>query len=494
MLRPTLPHATLEERLMKLKALPLLLIFVSLSWQAAWTQLKFYENTFQGGVVGGGYSIGSGVASGSGSFEVQIPAGSAILNAYLIAGRCGNAPATTIQMNGQSFQFNNSNIISTGFFTVYGGLSAVHAIEVTSSILPTTTNYTISVPTQNLISDKYADFYLYIAFQNMSMPMTNAVIHVNTTNLSEDAYSWTIGSSLGINTLSDVGLAIFGGYAEAGGDCEHVAVAGVPLGTFGGRDHNGASAWGCMAGFQYYNNTLVGYGDDNANALIDSTDVLSNIKHIIPNGSSSFTVDFAHCTPTMQDNHVWALFLTSGSGVLAAHQVDLQVQPNTSSIQLHWSVSDPHGILSYEIQRSQNGTDFSSLHAAELDANSTTDQFGWEDVTAPVGQNWYRIRFRNQDGSDFYSDVESAVLDGKTLATGLSPNPAGQGQALRIQLTEDQPIDWILYQIGQGREVGSGSHTGGAALLVSTDALSTGSYALQLRSQQRMQVLRFVVN
>lgn len=474
----------------------LLLILVFLSTvlgNSAWSQLRFYESTFNGGVVGGGYSVGAFVASGSGSFDVNIPAGSTIRKAYLIAGRCGNAPGVNVTLNGQALRFDNTNVATTGFWTIYGGISAVHAIEVTSMINPSTSHYTISVPTQNLMMDKYADFYLYIAFQNASYPQVTSAIYLNTTDLSQDAYSWTLSTSSGINTSSQVGLAIFGGYAEADFDCEQVTVAGVPLGSFGGRDYNGASAWGVMAGFQYYNNTLVGYMDDNADAAIDSTDALANIQGLIPNGSTTIPIDFTHCTPTMDDNHVWALFLTHGNGVpLADHHIDLQAQARPGKVHLRWSVSEPQNIRSYELQRSADGSNFATLHTAEASAQQAA--FDYDDTQAPVGRNWYRVRAIDMDGGEAFSDVELVELDGNTLAKGVSPNPVSQRDVLHVQLTEDQPLTWTLYQPANGSQVRTGQHSGGTQFELPTAELSAGSYALQLRSKERMQVLRFVVN
>jgi hypothetical protein len=470
----------------------LLLFFVGLLGMPAWSQLRFYESTFNGGVVGGGYAIGAGVASGSGSFDVSIPAGSTIRAAYLFAGRCGNAPSVTVTLNGNSITFNNSNVITGGFFTAYGGLSSVNAVEVTSLISPSTTQYTIAVPNQNLINDKYADFYLYIAFENPSLTAVTSAIYLNTDNMNQDAYSWSLSTTAVINNTSDVGLAIFGGYAEAGGDCENVSVAGVPLGSFGGQDHNGSSAWGVMAGFQYHSNTLVGYNDDHADTAIDSTDALANINSLVTSGSRNVTVDFTHCTPTMDDNHVWALFLTHGNPPLADRQLDLQAMARPNAVQLSWSIGDNDGVRSYELQRSQDGSRFEAVHTRPAQAD--VHAFDWDDTRAPVGKNWYRVRALDHDGSEVLSEVKMVVLEGQALATGLGPNPVSHQETLRVQLSADQALNWTLYQPGSGSQVLAGQHSGGGQLEIPTKSLAVGSYALQLRSKDEVQVMRFVVN
>lgn len=141
-------------RLRRLKAVSCLLGFV---WMAGsvFAQQKLYEATFNGGVVTGGYSPGIQGPANSGSFNVSIPAGSTIRQAYLIAGRVGSAPNITVTLNGTPFTFDSSNVFTSGFTTIYGGASAVHAIDVTASINAATTAYTIAVPTQSNVADKY---------------------------------------------------------------------------------------------------------------------------------------------------------------------------------------------------------------------------------------------------------------------------------------------------------------------------------------------------
>ena len=167
------------------------------------TPAVLYEAVFNGGVVGGGYSIGAIVASGSGSFTVAIPVGSTIRQAYLIAGRLGAAPDVTVTLNGTPYTFDNSNIFTTGFNTLYGGNSAVHAIDVTADINPATTDYTIAVPNQSPVSNKYPEFYLYIAFDNPTLPLVYAVVYANTGHLDTAVQPWNLATTMPIKTRKE---------------------------------------------------------------------------------------------------------------------------------------------------------------------------------------------------------------------------------------------------------------------------------------------------
>ncbi len=295
---------------MSLRRVACILLSVSLlAATEATAQVKYYESVFRGGVVTGGYSVGATVPSGSGSFNVNIPGGSTIRRALLIGARIGNAPALTVTLNGAPYTFNASNVVTSGWNTIYGGNSGIHVIDVTAGISAATTAYTIATPTQSTVSDKYPEFYLYIAFDNPALIAVHSAVYL--TNMTQSSSMvWTLTTATPIRTADPVGLAVLGGYATGGIDNENVNVNGTAVGAFGGQDFNGTSMWGSMAGFQYHSRVLTGYNDDNANQAISGTDVLSDIKALVPNGTTSFPVTFTHAGGG-SDNHVFALFLTS---------------------------------------------------------------------------------------------------------------------------------------------------------------------------------------
>src|SRR5689334_13946425 len=133
-------------------------------------QTKYYEDTFLGGITVGGYSpqFNSG---GTGTITLNIAAGSTIRTAYLIAGRQGPAADITVSLNGTNYTFNSSNQISATFQSpTYGGSSGVHLIDITADITASTTSYSLTIPFQPGPSNRYNDFALYVAFNNVTLP------------------------------------------------------------------------------------------------------------------------------------------------------------------------------------------------------------------------------------------------------------------------------------------------------------------------------------
>ena len=268
-------------------------------------QVVFYEDEFIGGVTGGGYAPAYNTG-GTGSFSVYIEPGSTIHKAYLMAGRQGNAAALTVSLNGNPFTFNNTNQVSPTFQSVsYGGNSGTHAIDVTSSINPSTVNYTLAVPNQTGPNNRFNDFYLYIAYNNALLQPVSTVILVNNIDFSP-LVTYNVNVSNPFVTSSPIGVMIFGGYMCGFSDDDDVSLNGTPLGSIYGPDGNSGACGGPMSNFYYQNATLFGLGDDNADQAMNGPDVTSNAQALIVNNSTNFTFEFSHPN---SDNAHWAMIL-----------------------------------------------------------------------------------------------------------------------------------------------------------------------------------------
>jgi hypothetical protein len=456
-------------------------------------QFKLYESSFNGGVVTGGYSNGATVPSGSGSFNVTIPGGSTIRQAYLIAGRCGAAPNVTVTLNGTPYTFSSANMITTGFSTIYGGISAVHAIDITAGISAATSAYTIAVPVQNTVSDKYPEFYLYIAFNNASLPVVTSAIFLNTANLNVSTYNWTLSTTAAVTNGSPVGLAVLGGYATTASDCEQVVVNGTNVGAFGGQDFNASSQWGCMAGFQYYNSALTGYNDDMADQAISGTDALSNIQALIPASTNSIPVTFNHCGGG-GDNHVWSVFLTWSSTILDGKVIDFQAAPMQDQVMLRWETSDEQDIADFVVERSHNGQDFAAIGEVHSLGTVQGQTHQWPDQQPITGISWYRLRTIGSDGLASLSAVREVHMAGpQAIAAGLGPNPLPRGADLHLEGLQGSSVSWTIYSLGDGRQLLQGTISDALQATLPTSQLAAGAYSIQLRSGSKAQSLRFVV-
>lgn len=287
-----------------------LMLFFSLPF-AANAQLNFYESAFNGGVTGSGYSPAYN-GGGTGNITISIAPGSTIQQAYLLGSRHGNAANLNATLNGSPVTFDASNQVTAFNDPVYGGPSGVHAIDVTALINPNVNLYSLMIPAQPGPSNRYNDFYLYVAYANPGLPQVETAIFLNTTDLNPN-YVYNCNVTNPIDYSCDVGVAIFSGYiCNAGADGEVVTINGNGIGTIGGADIGSGSCGGPVGSFYYENNTLNGLNDDVANATVAGTDALLNAMSYITN-ANTFTMTFTHASVTSNDNAVWGLILAHGS-------------------------------------------------------------------------------------------------------------------------------------------------------------------------------------
>jgi len=280
-------------------------------------QVKLYEDQFNGGVTGSSYSTGVS-GTGSGVINLHIDPAATIRKAYLLVGRLGPATPMTVNLNTMVLTFDVTNQATPDFqCALYGGLSAVHAIDITSQVNPAVSVYNISYSQAGGGLNFFTDFYMYVAYENNSLPLVNTVIFLKTTDyIVTEQYMLPLANP--VDTLVPVGFAMHAGYmCDAGSDGENITVASTLLGNIGGGDpYNPLSVCsGTSGSFFYENNTLYGLNGDSADQAMIAADALSDVKNILPNHADTFDVQFEHFggMGSSADNSMWAWIMAYGN-------------------------------------------------------------------------------------------------------------------------------------------------------------------------------------
>jgi gliding motility-associated-like protein len=281
------------------------------------SQFVLYRDIVKGGVTYAGGSTGGGW--GTFYFDAVIPTGSTIHKAFLICFALGEPENITITLNNKDYNLNPSSIATTNFvsapehFNPYTP-SSINVIDVTPDIIPTISEYEITVPPQVPGSNLYSSFYLCIIYNNPVLTETATEIILNKQNVSS-LISYTLTGLNPVSNNFDVGFSFLGlAFCYIPGDGSYVHVNGTNLGLTGGNDYNSPGfCSGVQGHFYYYNNTLYGLGDDTANATMNGTDALANIQSYLTDNATSLNIDFVYEDPNWAygslTNPVAALFL-----------------------------------------------------------------------------------------------------------------------------------------------------------------------------------------
>lgn len=153
-----------------------------------------------------------------------------------------------------------------------------------------------------------------------------------------------------------------------------------------------------------------------------------------------------------------------------------------NNIAVHWKVEHEINLLQYEVEKSTDGTLFNSVYTTTIAANNNINIYNWLDKNIVTGNNIYRIKSIDLNGSSKYSFIVNVVVSKKTATITIFPNlvvdnnihlqfinqllgnyqinlinNAGQiifnrellvnGDAVSIKLTLDKKIPIGIYQI-----------------------------------------------
>lgn len=360
-----------------MRFLPLFIICMTIGFTAN-AQVLFYEDAYKGGATAAGGSPGYTAYTPS-DFSVSIPPGSTIRQAWLMAGRHGNAPDTEVDLNGFVYTFSDDNQVSPDFDSpFYGGASGVHAIDVTADIDPAISDYTLTVIDLAAAynpANLFLDYYLFIAYENPSLDSTYVAIYVNEQDL-DDKETWELTFQKTLDTAcADVGLALMTGYACYLSDGENVEVNGTFIGTYGGNEDNSGDCGGPVGSFSFNENTLTGIADDDADELMNETDVVAEISSYIDPTSDMVDIFFEYVDPTNPSgdasNAIWALVLMTGNSFTEA--ADISVAQDSFLICQGESVNlSVSGGSSYEWEPSTGLSDPFSASTTATPEMSTT--------------------------------------------------------------------------------------------------------------------------
>jgi len=113
--------------------------------------------------------------------------------------------------------------------------------------------------------------------------------------------------------------------------------------------------------------------------------------------------------------------VASSSAVLPIRLIQLTAKKGTSSVDLNWKVTNETALSLYQVERSSNGKEFSSIGKISSSNASSNVARAFTD-NKPMADNFYRLKLVDQNGSYQYSqtlrvsyDVKSTILLYPTL-------------------------------------------------------------------------------
>jgi len=163
---------------------------------------------------------------------------------------------------------------------------------------------------------------------------------------------------------------------------------------------------------------------------------------------------------------------------------------NHGNADLIWTTSKESEPVSYSVERSYDGTNFSSIGMlpGRNNPNATNNTYKFTDFNVQ-STVWYRIAMINKDNHKKYSRI--IILDDKTVNFGLTSviNPFSTKLDFGITVSENSRIDATLINIS-GKPVRKESfnvYEGANNLTINdTETLAAGMYILQIKNKEQI--------
>ena len=136
--------------------------------------------------------------------------------------------------------------------------------------------------------------------------------------------------------------------------------------------------------------------------------------------------------------------LSGTVSALAAVKKDRQAQ-------IDWTVSNETGISKYVIQRSANGTSFTTISEVTAKGSNSSQVYQVMDAAPVSGNNYYRIRSVPVSGSHILSNVAMVNMGDMESSISIFPNPIENNQInIRFKTIEEGRYTFVVFDL-QGR-------------------------------------------
>ncbi|MEQ1678432.1 MAG: T9SS type A sorting domain-containing protein, partial [Chitinophagaceae bacterium] len=169
---------------------------------------------------------------------------------------------------------------------------------------------------------------------------------------------------------------------------------------------------------------------------------------------------------------------------------------------LNWTAENQTNFAFYEIERSENGTDYSSItiKAAQQSGAARVQYQYTDDLTTATGNVfYYRLKMVDIDGQFKYSNI-ILVRKGQKAINGISisPNPliSGDMATVRFEAAAKATVDFKVVDIA-GRVVLTQQNNAiegtNSVAINNLDRLQPGLYVLQMNDGTAVQTTKFTI-
>lgn len=182
--------------------------------------------------------------------------------------------------------------------------------------------------------------------------------------------------------------------------------------------------------------------------------------------------------------------------VLPVRFTTVKAAKQDRGIMVDWNVATENNVAHYEVEKSANGEQFTKSATVAVRNNNSAAAYSWLDVHPFSGNNFYRIKAVDNDGSVRYSNIVKVKIGGNGEIM-VYPNPV-KHNTLTVQLNNKPAGDYVAQLFNHaGQQVFTKTiqHSGGSAAqaLQLKKGLAKGVYQLQVSNGSDRKTIEVVI-
>ncbi len=212
--------------------------------------------------------------------------------------------------------------------------------------------------------------------------------------------------------------------------------------------------------------------DTNSIASVTMYDKFLNLYSIVSKGSF-YSFNITNDTLSKGNNRFQ---LIVNQWPLAINKIILKLKENQNGVSIKWQVSRDIKGNFYQVERSNNGVNFTALYQVKSD---NTNYYSTVDNETLKNKTYYRIKATELDGTIIYSPTQTIISQIENIESYISvfPNPVHDMMIVKIN-SETFTNYRIEINTIEGKKIFSENKTLKNELMINTQILSEGIYYL----------------
>ena len=182
--------------------------------------------------------------------------------------------------------------------------------------------------------------------------------------------------------------------------------------------------------------------------------------------------------------------------ILPLTLINFSAITNSGNVALAWTVEKEYDIEKYEIERSNNGINFSTIGFVAAVNSESAHHYFFTDAQPAGGKNYYRIKIHERYTAPHYTPIKVVTVDDNGAFTvKLLPNPATSKSQVYIKLSAKSNVQVKVYNL-HGHLVKQASHgmldKGNHYLPLWVNDIAAGSYMVVVETNEARHVVQLI--